>query len=139
MRAVKGILFAAAFLSPWSFADAPDALPAVDALFEKWDSLDSPGASVAIALEGKEIYATGYGSADLEQSTPIIADTIFHVASVSKQFTAFAILLLEAEGKLSIEDEIQRHLPELADFGVPVRIRHLIHHTSGFRARMSIP
>ncbi len=75
----------------------------------------------------------GYGSANLEYRVPITPQTPFHVASVSKQFTGFAIVLLALEGKLSLDDDIRKHLEEVPDFGTPITIRHLIHHTSGLR------
>ncbi len=118
-----------------AIADAGTPVPdeAIDAIFAEWNTPTSPGAAVAVSQNGEVVFSKGYGLADLEQSTSIDANTIFHVASVSKQFTAFAILLLEADGKLSLDDDIREHLPEIHDFGVPVRIRQLIHHTSGIR------
>lgn len=113
--------------------DPIPALPAVDALFAEWNRPDSPGAALAIIHEGKVVYQQGYGAANLEYNIPITPATVFHVASVSKQFTAAAVALLAREGKLSLDDEIHTHLPELADFGYPITIRHLIHHTSGLR------
>jgi CubicO group peptidase (beta-lactamase class C family) len=71
--------------------------------------------------------------ANLEYAVPITSSTIFHVASISKQFTAFAINLLALEGKLSLDDELHTHFPEFGDFGKPITLRHLRHHTSGLR------
>ncbi|NIO80107.1 MAG: serine hydrolase, partial [Candidatus Aminicenantes bacterium] len=105
----------------------------VDKLFEKWNTIDSPGAAAAIIKDGMVIYRKGFGSAQLEYNIPITPSTVFHVASVSKQFTAMAISMLEAEGKLSINDDIRKHLPEVPDFGKTITIRHLLHHTSGIR------
>jgi len=105
----------------------------VDKLFAKWDSWDSPGAAVAIIKDGSVVYKRGYGSANLEYNVAITPSTIFHVASISKQFTAFAIAMLAEQGKLSLDDEIQKYLPEVPDFGKTITIRHLIHHTSGLR------
>ncbi len=102
-------------------------------LFEKYDSIDSPGASVAVIKDGMVIYRNGFGSAQLEYNIPITPSTVFHVASVSKQFTAMAITMLEAEGKLSVDDDIRKHLPEIPDFGKTITIRHLLNHTSGLR------
>ncbi|HET9532790.1 MAG TPA: serine hydrolase domain-containing protein, partial [Blastocatellia bacterium] len=86
-----------------------------------------------VVKDGSVIYKRGYGSANLEYNIPISPSTIFHVASVSKQFTAFAINLLASQGKLSLDDDIRKHLPEVPDFGKKITIRHLIHHTSGLR------
>ena len=105
----------------------------VDALFAPWKSLDSPGAAVAVVKDGLVVYRKGFGSAQLEYGIPITPSTVFHVASVSKQFTAIAITMLEAEGKLSADDDIRKYLPETADFGAPVTIRHLLNHTGGLR------
>ncbi|UCC40379.1 MAG: serine hydrolase [Candidatus Aminicenantes bacterium] len=104
-----------------------------DKLFSEWDKPDSPGASLAVIKDGSVIYKAGYGSAQLEYSIPITPSTVFHVASVSKQFTAFAITMLADQGKLSLDDDIHKHLPEIPDFGKTVTIRHLIHHISGIR------
>jgi CubicO group peptidase (beta-lactamase class C family) len=105
----------------------------VDQLFSAWDNLMTPGASVAVAKDGKIIFKKGYGSADLEHNIPNTPTTVFHIASVSKQFTAFAILLLENEGKLSINDDIRKYIPEVPDFGKVITLNHLVHHTSGLR------
>lgn len=107
----------------------------VDALFSKWNSLDSPGAAVAVVKDGLVVYRKGFGSAQLEYGIPITPSTVFHVASVSKQFTAMAVTMLEAAGKLSADDDIRKYLPELADFGKTIAIRHLLNHTSGFRGQ----
>jgi CubicO group peptidase (beta-lactamase class C family) len=105
----------------------------VDELFAQWDKPDSPGASVIVVKDGQVVYKRGYGIANLEYDVAITPSTVFHVASVSKQFTAFAIAMLAGQGKLSLDDDIRKHLPELADFGKTITIRHLIHHTSGLR------
>ncbi len=105
----------------------------VDALFAKWNSLDTPGAAVAVVKDGLVVYRKGFGCAQLEYGIPITPSTVFHVASVSKQFTAMAITMLEEAGKLSATDDIRKYLPELADFGKTITIRHLLNHTSGLR------
>jgi CubicO group peptidase (beta-lactamase class C family) len=105
----------------------------VDALFTPWDKPDSPGCALAVVREGGIVYRRGYGLANLEYEVPITPATIFHVASVSKQFTAMAVILLAHEGKLSLDDDIRRHVPEVPDFGKAITLRHLIHHTSGLR------
>ncbi|MFZ5823997.1 MAG: serine hydrolase domain-containing protein [Bacillota bacterium] len=116
----------------------PTHLPQVDALFADWDKPDSPGAALVIIHEGQIVYRRGYGSANLEYGIPISPATVFHVASVSKQFTAAAIALLAERGSLSLDDTVQTHLPEVPDFGHPITIRHLIHHTSGLRDQWEI-
>jgi CubicO group peptidase (beta-lactamase class C family) len=104
-----------------------------DKLFAAYDKPDSPGCALAVIKDGTVLHKRGFGRANLETDAPITPGTVFHVASVSKQFTAFAILLLAKDGKLSLDDDVRKHIPELADFGKTVTIRHLIHHTSGLR------
>src|SRR5436190_8839473 len=105
----------------------------VDELFAKWNKPDSPGCALAVIKEGKVIYERGYGCANLEYGTPITPSSVFYIASVSKQFTAMSVLLLVQQGKLSLDDDIRKHLSGIPDFGRVITIRHLIHHTSGLR------
>lgn len=98
----------------------------------------APGASAAVMKDGKFIFSKGYGYADLESDRKITPTTIFHVASVSKQFTAFAMAMLADQGKLSLNDDIRKYLPELYDFGTPITINHLVHHTSGLRDQWNL-
>jgi CubicO group peptidase (beta-lactamase class C family) len=99
---------------------------------------DGPGASIAVARDGKIIYSKGFGHADLEHDAHNEPNTVFHIASVSKQFTAFAIALLVDQGKISLDDDIRKYLPEMHDFGTTITIRHLIHHTSGLRDQWNL-
>jgi CubicO group peptidase (beta-lactamase class C family) len=105
----------------------------IDKIFAKYDRNDSPGCALAVLSHGEIVYQRGYGLADLDHDIPISPATVFHVASVSKQFTAAAIILLAQEGKLTLDDPVRAYVPELPDFRVPITIRHLIHHTSGLR------
>ena len=105
----------------------------VDEVFQKMDTTVSPGCALAVIKDSRIIYERGYGMADLDHNVPITPATVFHVASMSKQFTAASILLLAQEGKLSLDDPVRKYIPELPDFGTPVTIRQLIHHTSGLR------
>ena len=104
----------------------------VDEVFDRFNQ-ETPGAALAVIKDGEVVYKKGYGSAQLEYGIPIGANTVFHVASVSKQFVAFSILQLAEEGKLKLDDEIREYLPEVPDFGKKITIRHLIHHVSGLR------
>ena len=81
-----------------------------DRLFTKFDDINKPGASVAVLQDGEIIFSKGYGSANLEYDIPVTPETMFHVASVSKQFTVFAILLLAEEGKLNFDDDIRQYI-----------------------------
>ncbi len=110
----------------------------VDQLMAAWDNPNSPGAAIAVEKEGKILFKKGYGSANLEYNVPITPTTIFHIASVSKQFTAFSVLLLAKEGKLSLDDDIRKYIPEIQDFGKVITLRHLAHHTSGMRDQWNL-
>jgi len=105
----------------------------VDKVFAQWNKSDSPGCALAVLHNDSPVYERGYGMADLEHDAAITPATPFHVASVSKQFTAAAILLLAEQGKLSLDDDARKYIPELPDFGVTIRINQLLHHTSGLR------
>lgn len=119
-------------------AQADDRGAQVDKLFAAWDKPDTPGATVAVVQGGRIVYSRGYGMANLEYGVRNTPSTVFHVASLSKQFTAFAIHLLAQEGKLSLDDDVRKYLPELQVGGARMTIRHLIHHTSGLRDQWSL-
>ncbi len=112
---------------------APDRHAQVDAIFKPWDGRTTPGCAVAVSRNGSLDYARGYGMSNLEHDIPITPQSIFPLASISKQFTAFSIGLLAQEGKLSLGDDIRKHVPEIPDYGRTITIAHLIHHTNGLR------
>jgi CubicO group peptidase (beta-lactamase class C family) len=120
-------------LLPLLVSAAANPTQRVDQLFASFNKSGSPGAAVAVVRNGEIVYKRGYGLANLEYDIAITPATVFHVASVSKQFTAMCILLLEQQGKLSIDDDIRKYLPEMADFGAKITLRHLLNHTSGLR------
>src|SRR6188474_27603 len=103
-----------------------------DRVFAQW-TRETPGCAVGVAQGGRTLLTRGYGMANLETGTPITAETIFESGSVAKQFTASAILLLMSDGKLRLDDRVQKYLPELPEYGRPMTIRHLLSHTSGLR------
>lgn len=105
----------------------------VDSLFAQYDRADSPGCAVGIYRDGQIAYARGYGLADLERRVPITPHTVFDLGSTSKQITASSILLLAQDGKLSLDDDVRRWIPELPQYQRPITLRHLLHHTSGLR------
>lgn len=115
-----------------------DLAPQVDKVFAQVDKPTSPGCALAVIKDGQIVYKRGYGLADLDHDLPIRPDTAFHAASLSKQFTAFAILLLAHQGKLSLDDKVQKYIPELREFEQPITIRHLLHHTSGLRDQWNL-
>jgi CubicO group peptidase (beta-lactamase class C family) len=105
----------------------------IDAIFKDFDKPTSPGCAVAAYQDDRIVFKRAYGMANLDHDVRLTPTSIFHVASVSKQFTAAAILLLAQDGKLSLDDDVRKHIPELTDFGHKITIRHLAHHTSGIR------
>jgi CubicO group peptidase (beta-lactamase class C family) len=114
----------------------------IDPLLAKYSSPQSPGCAVGVYRAGDVLFAKGYGTASLELGVPIDAKTVFDVGSVSKQFTATAIMLLVGDGKLSLDDDVRRYVPDLPDYtrssskksARAITIRDLLHHTSGLRA-----
>ncbi len=105
----------------------------IDTIFADYDKSDTPGCAVGILKDGTVVFARGYGLANLEYDVPITPDTIFEAGSVSKQFAVGAIQILAEEGKLSLDDDIRKFVPEVPDFGTLITIRHLMSHTSGLR------
>src|ERR1700759_1411974 len=85
----------------------------VDEIFAKWDKTDSPGCALSVMQGGKIVYKRAYGMANLDYDVILTTDTPFHVASISKQFTAASIVLLEQDGKLSFDDDVHKYIPEL--------------------------
>ncbi len=104
---------------------------AIDALFASWIEADAPGASVMVIHKGKPIFARGYGFADLEQRVPCSTNTNFRLASVTKQFTAMAILMLAERKKLSLDERLTDFFPEFPAYGRAITVRHLLTHQSG--------
>ncbi len=109
------------------------ALARLDSIFADLNRTDSPGCALGVEEAGRLAIARGYGMADLDQGTPIRANTVFRIGSVAKQFTAASIVMLEMDGRLSIDDPFRQHIPEIADFGEPLTLRHVLNHTSGLR------
>jgi len=133
MRLKRSVIaVAVAALPSLPLAQTVATKPDVDAVFARY-SKTTPGCAVGVATDGTPVLARGYGMADLEHDVPITADTIFEAGSVSKQFTAAAILLLVRDGKLSLDDPVRTYIPELPDYGKPLLIRHMLNHTSGLR------
>jgi CubicO group peptidase (beta-lactamase class C family) len=110
-----------------------DAKAKVDAVFREYDRSDSPGCALGVYQDGKIVYERGFGMANLELGVANSPQTVFDIGSTSKQFTAFAIHLLARDGKLSLDDDIRKWVPELPDYGKRVTIRNLLHHTGGLR------
>ncbi|HEY7112181.1 MAG TPA: serine hydrolase [Thermoanaerobaculia bacterium] len=122
--------------SPAFAADAPAPQireARVDALFAEIDRSDVPGCALGIFQDGRIAYARGYGMANLELGVANSPHTVYDIGSLGKQFTAFSIYLLARDGKLSLDDDVRKFVPELPAFQKPVTIRHLLHHTGGLR------
>jgi CubicO group peptidase (beta-lactamase class C family) len=141
-RKVIGNAIAAVALCCGAAACSPDAQtaaadPRIDSLFAKWDKPDSPGCAVGVLRDGQFVYEHGYGMANLDYDIPNSPRMVYYIASDSKQFTAAAIGLLVLDGKLSLDDDIRKYLPEVPDYsklyGVPITVSDLVHHTSGLR------
>ena len=105
----------------------------IDQLFEKWPGNNGPGYTIGIVRNDSLIYSKGYGMANLEYAIPNKPETIYHMASVSKQFTAYCIMLLEQQGKLKLDDDVRKYLPWFPDLQKKITILHLLNHTSGIR------
>jgi CubicO group peptidase (beta-lactamase class C family) len=110
----------------------------VDALFASWDLPGSPGCALAVARNGTPLYTRGYGYANLDYDVPITPQTVFDVASITKQFVAASLSMLALEGKLSLDDNVRRWLPELPEYQWPITLRHMLHHTSGLRDYLNL-
>ncbi|HVU99508.1 MAG TPA: serine hydrolase domain-containing protein [Puia sp.] len=116
------------------FSQVSDSLAKrIDRVFSEWDKTNSPGCALAVVKNGKVVYTRGYGMSNMEYSIAITPASIFHVASISKQFTAACIQRLALEGKLSLHDDVRKWVPEVPDFGHPITLANLMHHTSGLR------
>jgi CubicO group peptidase (beta-lactamase class C family) len=105
----------------------------IDSLFTPWNAANQPGGTVLISQKGEMLFSRAYGLASLEYNVPNTLNTRFNIGSLSKQFTAMGIVLLEEQNKLSFDDDIRKYIPELAPYDTTITIRHLLHHTSGIR------
>ncbi|MGH9381900.1 MAG: serine hydrolase domain-containing protein, partial [Thermoanaerobaculia bacterium] len=138
-RAAAAPLLALATLAAGpAAAQQADLTAGIDAVFVDYDRTDSPGCALGVVRDGELVYARGYGMANLEHGVPITPGTVFDIGSTSKQFAATATVLLAEEGRLSLDDEVRKWIPELRDYGAPLTIRHLLHHTSGLRDYLTL-
>lgn len=125
-------LFVLLFVSCTVYGQATDTLKKIDELFASYNNA-TPGVAVAVERNGKITYHKAFGLAHLELNVPNTTETIFECGSISKQFTAAAILLLEKEGKLSLKDDVRKYVPELPLYEGVITIQHLLNHTSGLK------
>jgi CubicO group peptidase (beta-lactamase class C family) len=139
MRLPRPARLLLALAAPAAAAAQPDSAARVaraDQLFARWATGASPGCAVEVREGGRTRLARAYGMADLEHAVPNTPATLFEAGSVSKQFTAAAALLLVQRGRIGLDDDVRKYVPELPDYsaqGGPVTVRHLFHHTSGLR------
>jgi len=134
IRMIVVLLMVAAPAAPALTAQATRPLAVrLDSIFAAWNSDTTAGCVLGIAQNGSTIIERAWGSADLERGVALTPASILEAGSVSKQFTAAAVLLLMRDGRLSLDDEIHRWLPELPDYGARVTLRQLLNHTSGMR------
>jgi CubicO group peptidase (beta-lactamase class C family) len=107
--------------------------PKVDRIFAAYNKAGSPGCALGVIQDGNFIYRKGYGEASLELGVPLSPESVFYMGSVSKQFTAASVVLLSEQGRLSLDDDVRKYIPELPDYGHPITLREMLHHTSGLR------
>ncbi|MGC4034798.1 MAG: serine hydrolase domain-containing protein [Chitinophagaceae bacterium] len=136
-RAAKQIVFTFSFLliayiSSSQSTTLNDTLKQIDKLFEDMNTA-TPGGVLSVSRQGEILYKKGFGMADLEHNVVITPETIFEAGSVSKQFTAASVLLLVKEGRIGLKDDIRKYFPDFPDYGHPILVEHLLHHTSGLR------
>ena len=131
----RSMILALALVAGFETADGFQASSSarVDEIFKEFTAPGSPGCTAGVYQGSTIVHKGAYGMANLDHDVKLTPSSVFHVASVSKQFTAFSILLLAADGKLSLDDDVRRFVPELPDFGTRITIRQLAHHTSGIR------
>jgi CubicO group peptidase (beta-lactamase class C family) len=115
-----------------AFSQENDTTSRIDKLFSSWNN-STPGGSIIVARSEKVLYHKAFGLSNLEGNIPNTTETIFEAGSVSKQFTAYSILLLESEGKLKLTDDVRKYVPELPVYEAPVTIQHCLNHTSGLK------
>src|SRR3989475_6449846 len=135
---LAGLLIFMAASGPAASAAEDKKAAAVDEIFVDLTKAGSPGCALGVYRDGKIIYSKGYGLANLEENVAIKPQSVFDIGSTSKQFSAASILLLEKQGKLSVNDDVRKYIPELPDYGQKITILHLLNHTSGLRDYLTL-
>jgi CubicO group peptidase (beta-lactamase class C family) len=124
---------------PVSVSQVPDkdkVIAGAERAFEKaakTNPMPAPGCAVGVSLNGQPVFEKAFGLAEMEHNIPNTPQTIFESGSVAKQFTAAALVLLQQDGKLKLDDDVRKYIPELPDYGKTITIRHLLTHTAGLR------
>lgn len=132
MKKIFSLLIISALCSISHAQTWQDTAGMIEKMFERIKP-NMPGCQLAISRNGQVIFSKAWGMADMEHNVPLTTESIIEAGSVSKQFTAAAILLLEQQGKLSLNDDVRKHLPEMPDYGTPITLRHMMQHTSGLK------
>jgi len=127
------IVFVLVALPIVSASAADAATQKIDEAFAPFDKPNSPGCSVGVIRDGDFIFRKSYGQGSLELHAPLSSDSVFYMASVSKQFTAASIVLAAEQGFLSLDDDVRKYIPELPSYGHTITLRQMLHQTSGFR------
>lgn len=130
------LLFLSSLLAPVLSAQVnsdEDKARKVDALFAAFDKPDSPGCAVGVVRDGAYIYKRAFGMGSLELGVPLTSASVFYMGSVSKQFTAASVVLAAEQGLLTLDDDLRKWIPEMPDYGHPITLRTMLHHTSGIR------
>lgn len=118
-------------------AAAQDLGPVIDSSFAELARTDAPGCAVGVQHQGRQ-WLRAYGMSNLEYGVPLTPESVLETGSVAKQFTAAALVLLAQDGKLSLDDDVRKYLPEVPDFGATITLRHLLNHTSGLRDQWAL-
>ena len=132
-------IVAVSFFAAGSFAQTLDRdkiVAGAERAFEKYTKAyvaPGPGCAVGVSLNGQPVFEKAFGLAEMEHNIPNTPQTIFESGSVAKQFTAASVVLLALDGKLSLDDQVRKYIPELPDYGKPLTIRHILTHTAGLR------
>ncbi len=142
-RATALILLTLCALSTPAIAVAGTPAPTldseIDAMLSAAFPADAPGAAVIVVKDGSVVYRKGFGRANLELQVPIRPENVFEIGSVTKQFTAVAVMMLVEEGKLALDDDVRKHIPDFPDKGVKITVEHLLTHTSGVPSYTGLP
>jgi CubicO group peptidase (beta-lactamase class C family) len=117
---------------------APSQSEQMDKLFDFWNRLDQPGFAVVVVKQGQVVYQKVFGLACQEHAVPIAPGTLFNTATLAQAFVGQAVAMLEKQGRLNLDDDVRKFIPELPDFGTPVKLRHLVYQTSGLRDWLSL-
>jgi CubicO group peptidase (beta-lactamase class C family) len=138
MRLMVHVLALVLLAAPAQSQLEPSVSARIDSIFTDLDRTHAPGCAVGVVRNGHLVFERGYGMGNLDHGIPLDGNSVFYLASVSKQFAAAAILIAEHEGHLSRNDLVQDHIPEFPDYGEPVTVRDLVHHTSGIRDYLTL-